>query len=428
MHAPKEATPTHSHPPPSRLPFALRALGSRNYRLFFFGQGVSLTGSWITTATNAYLIYHLTGENWLLGLSAFVAQIPAFFAGPIAGVLVDRWNLRRTLQITQSMALMQSVLLATLCWTRAMEGMGLVMSIMALQLLQGLINAVDLPARQSFAVVMVDRREDLSNAIALNSMLVNLTRFIGPALAGIIIASGGDAIRGAAWCYTVDAISYAAVIAALAAMRLRPRGERKPPKGVLHELVEGLRYVWHHRTLRTALMLMCASSFFGVSFNSQLASVATTVLGVGPKGYGYLVAAVGLGAMGSAIYLATRHSTDGIATVISYASVVFGVTLMAVGWTTSYPVALGLMSVAGAAMILQAASTNTLMQTTAADDKRGRVMSLFTMSFMGTVPMGALTLGWAAQQVGVGWAVFVGGACVLVAGLWAGPVLRSGRA
>lgn len=410
-----------------RWPFALRALSSRNYRLFFAGNGVSLTGNWVTTATNAYLIYHLTGQNLLLGLSAFVAQVPTFVLGPLAGVLVDRWNLRRTLLVTQSLALLQSSLLATLCWTGLLRGWELVGAILTLQLIQGVISSVDIPARQSFAVHLVDRRDDLPNAIALNSMMVNLTRFIGPAAAGIILAAGGDVLTGAAWCYTLDALTYVAVLAALAAMRLRPRTPRPAPRGVWHELLEGLRYVRGHRTLRTALLLMCASSFFGVSFNSQLASLATSVLGVGPKGYGYLVAAVGLGAMASAGYLAMRRSSQGIAAVISMASVAFGLALLAVSWTHHYGTALALMAVAGSAMVLQAAGTNTLLQTTADDDKRGRVMSLFTMSFMGTVPLGALALGWSAQQVGVNWAVRVGGACVLAAAVWAWPKLRSGE-
>lgn len=409
-----------------RYPFALRALASRNYRLFFIGNGISLTGNWVTTATNAYLIYHLTGQNLLLGVSAFVAQVPTFVLGPLAGVLVDRWNLRRTLTVTQSLALVQSSLLATLCWTGWLGGWPLVGAILTLQLLQGVINSLDIPTRQSLAVHLVDRRDDLPNAIALNSLMVNLTRFIGPAAAGMILAAGGDVLTGAAWCYTLDAMSYLAVLAALSAMRLRPRPPRGATQGVWHELLEGLRYVRRHRTLRTALLLMCASSFFGVSFNSQLASLAGSVLEVGPRGYGYLVAAVGLGAMGSAAYLAMRRSGEGMARVISRASVVFGLALIAVSFTTNYGLALMLMAVAGSAMVLQAAGTNTLLQTTADDDKRGRVMSLFTMSFMGTVPLGALALGWAAQTVGVSWAVRVGGACLVLWAVWAWPKLRGG--
>jgi len=381
-------------------------------------QFVSLTGSWITTAANAWLIYELTGKNLFLGLSAFCAQVPTFLVAPFAGVLVDRWNVRRTLLLTQSVSAAQSALLAVLAWTGVLGGLTMVAGILALQLLQGLINAIDLPARQSFAIQMVDRREDLPNAIALNSMIVNLSRFAGPALAGLVLAAGatyGSALTGPAVCYSLDACSYAGVLVALYWMS--PRETARTPKGTryLAELGAGVSYIRNNVVLRTALLAMCATSFLGVSFNSQLASVAKSHLGVGPAGYGYLFASVGVGATLSALFLATRRTIGGLPRLIAGASMVLPVTLLALSFTRSYSVAVVLVGVMGAAMIMQSASTNTLCQTLAGDAMRGRVMSFFTMSFMGTVPLGALAVGLLAERLGIAWTLRAGGVALLVA-------------
>jgi MFS family permease len=424
-----------------RLPWALRALSSRSFRLYFCGQSISLVGSWITTATNAWLIYHLTGNNLLLGLSSFCAQAPTLLLAPIGGVLVDRWDLRRTLLVTQSLAMLQSLLLAALCWSLALPGEYVVGAILALQLFQGAINSVDLPARQSFGIQMVDRREDLPNAIALNSTMVNLSRLIGPAIAGAMIAAGiafagehpraGE--RGAAWGYSVDVLTYVPVLAALLLMTPRVVRKATERKAFWHELREGLSYVRTHATLRSCLLLLTVSSFFGVAVNTQLAAIAKSVLGVGPKGYGMLVAGVGLGASCSAIFLATRRTTEKLPRYIAYASVTFAAAVIALSFTHSFLLALPITAVMGAAMVLQAASTNTLCQTLSDDDKRGRVMSFFTMSFMGTVPLGALALGATAQFVGESRSVLIWGAVLMLATvvafptLWRVPGVRGGE-
>lgn len=386
-----------------------------------------MTGSWITTAANAWLIYELTNRNLFLGLSAFCSQISTLFIAPFAGVLVDRWNLRRTLLLTQSASAAQSLLLATFAWTGILSGMAWVFAILALQLLQGIINAFDLPARQSFAIQMVDQRDDLPNAIALNSMIVNLSRFIGPALAGILLAIGtsqGSLRVGPALCYTVDVCSYLAVITALFLMTPRPIA--RTPKGGRYwsELRAGITYIRHHVALRTALIAMCATSFLGVAFNTQLASIAKTHLGVGPQGYGYLFASVGVGATLSAIFLATRRSIDSLPRLISYASLALAASLLALSFTTSYPLALFLVGVMGMCIILQSASTNTLCQTLAGDQMRGRVMSFFTMSFMGTVPLGALAVGQIAEHLQIPWTLRLAAAALFIVSLLTGPILR----
>jgi MFS family permease len=417
------------------MPFALRALSSRNFRLFFFGQLVSQCGSWITTATNSWLIYHISGREVLLGLAAFASQIPAFVLGPLAGVMVDRWDVRRTIIWTQVMALVQSVMLAGLCWSGVLPAGWMVGAIMALQVVQGLINAFDMPARQSFGIQMVDRREDLPNAIALNSTLVNVSRLVGPAMAGLMIATGmkvaGNRPRagefGAAWCYTLDAVTYVGVIWALVVMRPRAVERRVRESDFWREFREGLRYVAGYPALRTALLMLCVTSFFGVSFNSQIAAIAKSVLGVGPEGYGLLVGGIGLGATGSALFLATRRSIAGLPRLISYAAVMFAVTLIALSFTKVFVIALMLTPVLGASMVMQTASTNTLLQTLSADDKRGRVMSFFTMSFMGMVPMGALALGSLAEWVGTKWAVLGFGVVVLGNAVVMGGKLREIR-
>jgi MFS family permease len=408
------------------LPWALRALASRNFRLFFSGQIVSLVGSWITTATNAWLVFHLTKRTDLLGLSAFLSQIPAFVLAPIAGVWIDRWDLRRVLVLTQSLSLLESIALAALCWHGHLPVPVMVGTILGLQAFQGVINSVDLPARQSFGVQMVDDRAHLTNAIALNSTMVNVSRAIGPAIAGALIALAGPGndVRGAAWCYSLDVVSYIGVIYALAIMKPNPVERARHLHGARAAFTEGLLYVRNFPALRNALLLLCATSFFGVSINTQLAAIAPGLLHVRADGYGLLVGGIGGGATVSALYLATRRTTHGLPTLLSYASLMFGTALLGLSFVHRYGVALLLAPVIGAAMILQSAGTNTLCQTLSEDTKRGRVMAFFTMSFMGMVPLGAVALGALSQHLGMRPTLFAYAAAVIVASLTFGPTLR----
>lgn len=396
--------------------------------MYFSGQVVSLVGSWITTATTAWLVYHLSGKNFLLGLSAFLAQVPAFVLTPFLGVMVDRWDLRRTVFWSQVASLAESAGLAGATWAYVgghLSALKLIASLLSLQFVQGLINAIDLPARQAFGIQMVDRKDDLPNAIALNTTMINVSRFIGPALSGAIIALGGAGARGAAWCYSIDVVSYIGVICALAAIRPRVLEARPARRAFAEEFQEGLKYVAHTPVLRTCLLLLCNTSFFGVAINTQIAAIASSRLGVGPEKYGLLVGLIGGGATFSAVYLATRRTITGLPALISYACTLFGLCILALALTTQFTLALMIMPVLGAAMVLQSSSTNTVLQSVAADHMRGRVMSFFTVAFMGTVPLGALTLGFAAQMLSMRTAMLIDGTMVLIGALVAMPRLKA---
>jgi MFS family permease len=392
-------------PQPSRLKFLLRALSSRNYRLFFAGQLVSLIGSWLTSVATAWLVYRLTGSAFLLGLVGFAGQIPAFLLAPFAGVLVDRWRLRRTLVVTQTLAMIQSFLLA---WFALRETIT-VHHILALSAFQGFINAFDIPARQAFVVEMVNRREDLPNAIALNSTMFNSARLLGPAVAGVVIAAVGEG-----WCFLADGISYFAVILALLAMHIQPKPPRKPSKKVLLELREGFTAVFGFPPMRALVMILALISLAGFPYSTLMPIFASKILHGGPKTLGYLVGASGIGALCGALFLASRKNVLGLGRVISIAAATFGLFLIAFAWSRNFYLSLCIMPITGCALITQNAACNTLMQTLTDDDKRGRVMSFFTMAFMGTAPIGSLIAGALAQRIGAPLTLTIGGAvCVL---------------
>jgi MFS family permease len=261
--------------------FALRAFAHRNYRLFFLGQSLSLIGTWMTRIATSWLVYRLTGSAWLLGVVGFAGQIPAFFLAPFAGVWVDRWDRRRTLVVTQVLSMLESLALAAL----ALGGRITTVEIILLNLFQGLVNAFDMPARQAFVVQMVGSREDLGSAIALNSSMVNGARLIGPSLAGLMIAASNEG-----WCFLVDGVSYLAVIASLLAMRLIPVA-RGGGSRVVHELLDGGRYVWRSRPIRAVLALLALSSLVAMPFTVLMPIFARDVLGGGPNTLGFLMGA-----------------------------------------------------------------------------------------------------------------------------------------
>jgi MFS family permease len=395
-----------------------RALRHRNYRLFFSGQSVSLIGTWLTRVATSWLIYRLTGSALLLGVLGFAGQIPTFLLAPLAGVLVDRWDRYRVLCVTQVLAMIQSGLLAAL----ALAGVIEVWHVLALSVFQGLINAFDMPARQSMVVQMVEDREDLPNAIALNSSMVNVARLLGPAAAGVLIAAVGEG-----WCFFVDAVSYLAVLTSLLLMRIAPRPRAAGAARVLHEMKEGVLYVAGFAPLRAVLLLFAVVSLMGVPYTVLLPVIAREVLGGGAGTLGALTAASGLGALMGALYLASRTSVLGIERVIVGAAVVFGVGLVGFSRAGVLWLALPLMLVTGGGMILMAAASNTLLQTLVDEDKRGRVMSLYAMAYFGTLPFGSLLAGALAHRVGAENTILVGGmVCVVAAGVFfrALPELR----
>jgi MFS family permease len=382
-----------------------RALRHRNYRLFFSGQSISLIGTWLTRVATSWLIYRLTGSALLLGLVSFAGQIPTFILAPLAGVLVDRWDRYRVLVVTQVLAMIQSGLLAGLAIAGVIN-----VQVLALSVFQGLINAFDMPARQSMVVQMVEDRADLPNAIALNSSMVNAARLIGPAVAGALIAAVGEG-----WCFFVDALSYLAVLASLLMMRIQRRPRATKSTRVLHEMREGFRYASGFAPIRAVLLLLAVVSLMGVPYMVLLPVIAREVLGGGAGTLGALTAASGLGALMSALYLASRKTVLGLGRVIVASAALFGVGLIGLARVSVLWLALPVMLVTGAGMMLQMASSNTVLQTIVDEDKRGRVMSLFAMAFFGTAPLGSLLAGTLASRMGAQNTILVGGGVCVVA-------------
>ncbi|HEY0512271.1 MAG TPA: MFS transporter [Thermoanaerobaculia bacterium] len=397
------------------LGFMVRALRHRNYRLFFSGQTVSLVGTWMTRIATSWLVYRLTGSALLLGLVGFAGQIPSFLLAPFAGVLIDRWDRHRLLVITQILAMVQSAALAAL----TLAGVINIWHVLALSLFQGLINAFDMPARQSFVVEMVERREDLPNAIALNSSMVTAARLLGPSIGGVIIAAVGEG-----WCFTFDAVSYLAVIASLLLMRLQRRERRKVRESrVLHELRAGWRYVAGSPPIRSILLLLALVSLVGMPYTVLMPIFASTVLHGGPHTLGFLMAATGVGALLGALFLAHRRSVLGLGRVVPVMSGLFGAGLIGFSLSRSLWLSLALLTVTGLGFMVQMAASNTLLQTLVEDDKRGRVMSFYTMAIMGVTPFGSLLAGGLAHRIGAPRTLLFGGIGCILAALWFATLL-----
>src|SRR4051794_13239501 len=395
---------------PKGLAFVLRALRSRNYRLFFAGQLVSMVGNWLTSVATSWLVYRLTGNAILLGLVGFAGQFPTFLLAPFAGVLVDRWRLRRTLVITQTLAMLQSFALATVAFSHHLaDRRFVIVALIGLNLFQGFVNAVDIPARQAFVVEMVDRREDLSNAIALNSSLVNAARLLGPSIGGVLIAAFGEA-----WCYLIDGVSYIGVIIALMMMKVRDRSGTRHHPPVLESLRDGFRYSFGFPPIRAVLLLLALVSLAGVPYMVLMPIFAREILHGGPKTLGVLMGAAGIGALSGAIYLASRRTVLGLGVIIGVAAMFFGCGLIAFSFSRSLWISLALMPITGGSMIIQMAGSNTILQTLVDDDKRGRVMAFFTMCFMGMVPIGSLLSGSLATRIGAPHTVMCGGIIVII--------------
>jgi MFS family permease len=390
-------------------PRITRALRSRNFRLFFGGQSVSLVGTWITRVATSWLVYRLTGSVLLLGVVGFCGQIPTLLLAPIAGVWVDRWDRHRILLVTQVLSMLQSLALALLVFTSTIT----VAYILALQLVQGIINAFDTPARQAFVVVMVEDRADLPNAIALNSSMVNASRIIGPSIGGVIIAAVGEG-----WCFMIDAISYLAVIASLLAMEVPPRAPARRDTRVLDELRVGFRYVSRFAAVRSALLLLSLVSIMGMPYTVLMPALATNLLHGGPHTLGFLMTASGVGALGGALYLASRRTVLGLGRVMVWSTTVFGAGLVAFSFARTLWVALAVLPAVGAGMMITMAATNTVLQTVVEEELRGRVMAFYTMAFLGTAPIGSLLAGVAGARVGPTTTIFIGGVCCLAAAAW----------
>ncbi len=407
--APAEPTPA----PRSLGPLAhtWRALRHRNFRLFFVGQGISLMGTWMTRLALSWLTYRLTGSALLLGLVGFSSQIGTALLSPFAGVWVDCLDRRKLLIATQMLSAGQSLALAALTLTHRIT----IRQILALAALQGLIDAFDMPGRQSFMIQMVGRaKQDLGNAIALNSSLVNAARLVGPAVAGFVIARTGEGP-----CFLIDGISYFAVIASLLLMRLtaaQTGPKRRDP--VLQQMREGFHYVRTFQPIRTILLLFAVCSLMGMPFITLLPVFAARVLHGGAHTLGLLTAASGVGALASALYLATRKNVRGLTKNLLLAAALFGASLVGFSFAHTLPLAMLCLLVAGFGMMQGLAGSNTIIQTIVPEERRGRVMGWYTLAFAGMMPFGSLLAGWLAQHVGAPHAVLITGLCVLAGAAW----------
>ena len=388
---------------------AWRALRHRNFRLFFGGQTISLIGTWMTRIATAWLVYRLTHSALLLGTVSFVGQIPTFLFAPFAGVWIDRLDRRQVLVWTQTLAMVQSFALAGLTFS----GRITVDWILFLSAMQGIINAFDMPGRQSFMVQMVEDRADLGNAIAINSSMVNVARLIGPSLAGIVIAATGEA-----WCFLIDGISYIAVIISLLMMRVHVAAIVRKATSTLHELKEGWSYVSGFLPIRTILLLFAVVSLMGMPFVVLMPVFAANVLHGGAHTLGFLMGAMGVGALVSALSLAARRSVRGLIRMIPVSAAVFGLGLVGFGFSRSFWLSMVTVAIAGAGMMQGMAASNTVIQTLTTEDKRGRVMSYYTMAFVGMAPFGSLLAGWMANLIGAPWTVILNGAAVVLGAGW----------
>ncbi|HTV23349.1 MAG TPA: MFS transporter [Polyangiaceae bacterium] len=385
-----------------------RALRHPNYRLFFIGQGVSLIGTWLTRVALGWWVFRLTGSELILGTVSFAGQLPTFLLAPLGGVVVDRYDRHRLLVLTQVLAMLQSVLLTLL----ALSGQANVAYILSLAVFQGLINAFDTPARQSFIVELVEAREDLPIAIALNSSMVNAARLVGPSFAGLLIAAFGEA-----GCFAIDSLSYLAVIASLLAMKVPKRERVKSSRRMFGDLGAGLAYAARSAPISAILLLVALVSLTGAPYTMLMPVLASQTLGGGAYTLGFLMAAAGAGAVMGALWLASRPSVLGLGRVMVITSLSFGVGLVLLSLARSLWIALPLLLVTGAGMMITLAASNTLLQTIVDEDKRGRVMSLYTMAFFGMVPFGSLLAGWLANHVGAPVTIFGGGVLTALGGL-----------
>jgi MFS family permease len=386
------------------LKFILRALGYKNYRLYFGGQGISLIGTWMQQVAMSWLVYRITNSALLLGLVGFISQIPHLFISPFAGVLVDRFNRHRILIITQILSTIQAAILAVLVMTNSIQ----IWHILSLGLFLGIVNAVDAPTRQSFVVHMVDKK-DLGNAIALNSAMFNGARLVGPTLAGVAIAAFGEGL-----CFLLNAVSFLAVIWALMLMDMPVFQSDKNNAHLLEDLKEGARYTFGSTTIRAILIQVSSMSLIGMSYVVLMPIFARDVLRGGPETLGLLVAGVGIGALFGALLLASRKETVGLLKMIGIASMTFSGALIAFSFSRWFPLSMTISLFLGFGMMSQMVSCNTVIQTIVEDDKRGRVMSFYTMSFMGISPFGALIMGSMASRLGAPLSAMIGGLCCLL--------------
>jgi MFS family permease len=417
---PPQETTAKIEPAAQRRDFshAWRALRHPNFRLFFGGQSISLIGTWMTRIATAWLVYRLTKSALLLGMVSFAGQIPTFLLAPFAGVVVDRLNRRTVLIWTQALAMLQSLALAVLTLAHVIT----IDEILVLSAFQGIINAFDMPGRQAFMVQMVEDRNDLSNAIAINSSMVNLARLVGPSLAGIVIA-----VTNEGWCFLIDGISYIAVILSLVLMRVRVEDVKRAATSMAEQMREGWAYVSTFIPIRSILLLFALVSLMGMPYVVLMPVFAAQVLHGGPHTLGFLMGAAGVGALVSAISLVLRKTVRGLLKMLPIASACFGAGLFLFGFSHILWLSLTLMVMVGFGMMQGLTASNTIIQTLVPEDMRGRVMSYYTVAFVGMAPFGSLLAGALAHWIGAPHTVMLTGGCCIAGAAWFATQLETIR-
>jgi MFS family permease len=403
------STPGPAAAPGAGLSHAWRALRHRNFRLFFGGQSISLIGTWMTRVATSWLVYRLTKSSLLLGLVGFAGQIPTFLLAPLAGVIVDRIDRRKVLVWTQVLAMVQSLVMAWLTLAHRIN----IAEVLALSAMQGVINAFDMPGRQSFMIRMVEDRADLSNAIAINSSMVNVARLLGPSLAGLLIAATSEG-----WCFLIDGVSYIAVIASLLMMRVPHEAPLHQGTTMVEQLRQGWVYVADSVPIRNILLLFSVVSLMGWPFMVLMPVFAAQVLHGGAHTLGFLMGAVGVGSLASALSLVLRRSVRGLLKMIPIAAAVFGVGLVCFGLSRNLWLSLPMMLITGYGMMQGTTASNTILQTLVDEQMRGRVMSYYTMAFVGMAPFGSLLAGSLAHAIGAPRTVIISGVACMIGSLW----------
>jgi MFS family permease len=392
------------------------SLRSRNYRIYFFGQGISLIGTWMQNIALSWLVYRLTGSVFLLGLIGFMGQIPTLFLSPISGVVVDRHNRLKIMTLTQVLYMLHALTMALLVLFNIID----VWHIIVLSIIFGIITAFDAPARQSLVINLIDKPEDLGNAIALNSAIFNSARLVGPAIAGIVIAVVGEGI-----CFLFNAVSFAAVIIALLFIRIPVRNYIINMSNFKESFTEGFHYTFSTLPIRTLILLLTILSLAGFSYIVILPAYAKEILHGASDTLGYLMSAMGAGALTAALYMASRNSVIGLTKIICNSVVLMGISITLVSFSQSSILSMTGLFFGGMAMILSLSSVNTLLQTIADEDKRGRVMSFYAMALMGTTPIGNLLAGTIASGIGISSTILISGIITLLSGLWLGMKRKS---
>jgi MFS family permease len=393
----------------STLTFLLRAFRYRNYRLFFGGQGISLVGTWMQQIAMSWLVYRLTDSTFLLGFIGFAGQVPTFLLASVAGVFADRWDRRKLLVLTQALAMLQAFLLAFLTFM----GHIAVWHLVILSVFLGLINALDIPVRQSFVIDLVENKDDLGNAIALNSVMFNGARLVGPSIAGLLIS-----IVGEATCFFLNGISFLAIVIALLAMNVPERKRESEPLPFFQGLRDGYRYTFGFAPTRYIILLLALISLMGMPHLVLMPVFARDILHGGPHTLGFLMGASGVGAVIGAIYLASKKTVLGLGRLIVIASSAFGIGLIVFSFSHYIQLSLCMMLLTGFGMIVHMASSNTVLQTIVDEDQRGRIMSFYAMAFTGMAPFGSLLAGSLASKIGAPNTLTISGLVCLIGSLF----------